>query len=150
MGNAREPRRRDHIDTGFLRRCILALEVAFNEVKSYGKSDILHDLYRAACVKEFELVLEQSGTLLRKRLAAFFGSNRRADELYFKDLFRHAAKHQLMDVETAERWLVYRECRNDSAHRYGEHFAEEVLELLPDFIADAKLLADRIEAANDG
>ena len=150
MRKAPEHGRRDRIDTGFLRRCILALEVAFNEVKSYGESDILHDLYRDTCVKEFELVLEQSGKLLRKRLAAFFASNRQADQLYFKDLFRHAAKHQLIDVETAERWLVYRECQNDSANRYGEHFAESVLELLPDFIADAKLLADSIEAANDG
>ena len=150
MGNARERGRHDRIDTGFLSRCILALEVAFKEVESYGKSDILYDLYRAACVKEFELVLEQSGTLLRKRLAAFFGSNRRADELDFKDLFRYAAKHQLIDVEMAERWLVYRVCRNDSAHRYGENFAEAVLELLPGFIADAKLLADVIEAENDG
>ena len=37
--------------------------------------------YRAACVKEFELILEQSGKLLRKRLAAFFASNRQADRL---------------------------------------------------------------------
>ncbi len=149
MGNARDPRRRDYIDTGFLRRCILALEVAFGEVRSFGKSDALHDLHRAACVKKFDLVLEQSGTLLRKRLAAFFASNRQADKLYFTDLFRHAAKYQLMDVEMAERWLVYRQCRNDSAHKYSERFAEAVLELLPDFIADAKLLADCIEAAND-
>lgn len=150
MGNGREHGRRDRIDTGFLRRCIRALEVAFNEVKSYGDADILHDLYRAACVKEFELVLEQSGTLLRKRLAAFFASNRQADELVFKDLFRHAAKHRLIDVEMAERWLDYRDCGNDTAHRYGEHFSEAILELLPAFIVDANSLADTIEAANDG
>ena len=95
-------------------------------------------------------MLEQSGTLLRKRLAAFFASNRRADELVFKDLFRHAAKHRLIDVEAAERWLTYRDRRNDTAHKYGEHFAEAILELLPAFIADAKALADTIEAAKDG
>ena len=38
----------------------------------------MYDIYRAACVKEFELVLEQSGKLLRKRLAAWFASNRQA------------------------------------------------------------------------
>ena len=150
MAKEREHAPRGSIDTSFLRRCIRALEVAFKEVESYGESDILYDLYRAACVKEFELVLEQSGTLLRKRLAAFFASNRRADELVFKDLFRHAAKHQLIDVETAERWFSYRDRRNDSAHKHGEHFAEATLELLPTFITDAKALADTIEAANDG
>ena len=135
------------IDTTFLRRCIRALELAFTEIESYGKSDILHDLYRAACVKEFELVLEQSGKLLRKRLAAFYASNRQADELAFKDLFRHAAKHRLIDVEAAERWLRYRDHRTDAAHQHGEHFAEAILESLPAFIADAKTLADMIEAA---
>ena len=150
MANGRERGPRSQIDTGFLRRCIRALEVAFAAVESYGEADTLYDLYRAASVKEFELVLEQSGALLRKRLAAFFASNRRADELVFKDLFRHAAKHRLIDVEEAERWLTYRDSRNDTAHKYGEHFAEAILELLPAFIADAKSLADTIEAANDG
>ena len=150
MGSGREHGPRGRIDTGFLKRCIRALEVAFQEVESYGESDVLYDLYRAACVKEFELVLEQSGRLLRKRLAAFFASNRRADELVFKDLFRHAAKHRLIAVDAAERWFRYRDHRNDTAHKYGEHFAEAILELLPAFIADAKSLADAIDAANDG
>jgi nucleotidyltransferase substrate binding protein (TIGR01987 family) len=150
MDNGRKHGPRGRIDTGFLRRCIRALEVAFQAVESYGESDVLFDLYRAACVKEFELVLEQSGMLLRKRLAAFFASNRQADELAFKDLFRYAAKHRLIDVEMAERWLGYRDRRNDTTHRYGEHFAEAILDLLPAFIADAKALADTIEAANDG
>ena len=133
-----------------MRRCIRTLEVGREKVKSYGEPDILRDVYQAACVKEFELVLEQSGTLLRKRLAAFFASNRQADELAFKDLFRYAAKHRLIDVEMAERWLGYRGCRDDTTHRHDEHFAEAILELLPAFIADAKALADTIEAANDG
>jgi len=48
MGKGREHGSRDRIDTGFLRRCIYALEVAFKEVKSYREPDVLHELYRAA------------------------------------------------------------------------------------------------------
>ena len=139
------------IDTVFLRRCIQALEFALAEAgKGQEANDFLYDIYRAACVKEFELVLEQSGKLLRKRLAAFFASNRQADRLAFKDLFRHAAKHGLMDPDTVERWLQYRDNRNDTAHNYGEDFAETTLKLLPAFLADAKALADTIETADDG
>ena len=112
--------------------------------------DVLYDIYRAACVKEFELILEQSGKLLRKRLAAFFASNRQADRLAFKDLFRHAARHGLLEPEAVERWLRYRDHRNDTAHNYGEDFAEATLKLLPAFVADAKALAAMIEAADDG
>ena len=138
------------IDTSFLRRCIGALEQAFGWTSEHrGADDFLYDVFRAACVKEFELVLEQSGKLLRKRLAAFFASNRQADRLAFKDLFRHAAKHGLMEAEAVERWLAYRDNRNDTAHNYGEDFAEATLKLLPAFIADAKALADTVEAADD-
>ena len=139
------------IDTTFLRRCIRALERALGEIgEDQEAGDFLYDIDRAACVKEFELVLEQSGKLLRKRLAAFFASNRQADRLAFKDLFRHAARHGLMDADTVERWLQYRDNRNDTAHDYGEDFAEATLKLLPAFLADAKALADMIETADDG
>ena len=138
------------IDTTFLRRCIQTLERALEEIEGRSDTDdIIYDIYRAACVKEFELVLEQSGRLLRKRLAAFFSSNRRADRLTFKDLFRHAARHDLITPEAVERWFLYRDNRNDTAHDYGEGFAEATLKLLPDFIADAKALADTIEEADD-
>ena len=117
--------------------------------KHRDADDFLYDVFRAACVKEFELVLEQSGKLLRKRLAAYFASNRQADRLAFKDLFRHAAKHGLIEADAAERWLAYRKNRNDTAQNYGESFAETTLKLLLAFIADAKALADSLEAAPD-
>ena len=94
-------------------------------------------------------MLEQSGNLLRKRLAAYFASNRQADRLNFKDLFRHAARHDLIHAEAVERWLLYRDNRNDTAHDYGEDFAETTLKLLPGFIEDATTLADMIEGADD-
>ena len=118
-------------------------------LKRAGEDDIIYDLHRAACVKEFELVLEQSGKLLRKRLAPYFASNRQADRLMFKDLFRHAAKHGLIDADAVERWLRYRDNRNQTAHDYGSGFAEATLKLLPGFIADANALADVVERAPD-
>ena len=107
------------------------------------------DVCCAACVKEFELVLEQSGKLLRRRLAPFFPSNKQADYLAFKDLFRHAAKHGLIEPDAVERWLAYRDNRSDTAHDYGENFAEETLKLLPTFVVDTKALADMIDVAPD-
>ena len=142
------------IDTTFLRRCIASLERAVLEIERLDDNeDVLYDIYRAACVKEFESVLEQSGKLLRKRLAAYFASNRRADRLNFKDLFRHAARHDLIDALAVERWLRYRDNRdnrNDTAHDHGEDFAETTLMLLPAFVEDATALTDMIERTHDG
>ena len=138
------------ITATFRRRCLRTLEHALAELKRSDPDDIAYDIYRAACVKEFELVLEQSGKLLRKRLAAYFASNRQADRLAFKDIFRHAAKHGLIGSEACERWLEYRDNRNETAHDYGEAFADATLTLLPDFIADAYHLADMIEEKDGG
>ncbi len=138
------------IDTEFLRRCLDTLEHSLKELKRSDPDEVAYDVYRAACVKEFEIILEQSGKLLRKVLSAYFAENRLADRLVFKDLFRHAAKHGLIDSEACERWLSYRDNRNDTAHSYGKDFAESTIKLLPDFITDTKALADLIERRKDG
>ena len=135
------------IDAAFLRRCLTTLEHALGELKRSDPAHIGYDVFRAACVKEFELVLEQSGKLLRKRLAGYFASHRQADRLAFKDLFRHAAKHSLFAPDACERWLEYRDARNQTAHDHGELLAESTLELLPRIIVDARALADSVEEA---
>ena len=129
------------IDTGFPERCIGTLEAAFERLGRQPTEDLDRDIFRAACVKEFELVLEQGGNLPGKRLRPFSASNRRADRLTFKDRFRCAAKHALIPVESCERWLRYRDIRNDAAHLDGEAFAEATIELVPRFLDDAKELA---------
>ncbi len=137
-------------DTTYLQQRIGALERSLERIGLHeGADDFLYEIYRTACVKEFELVLEQSGKLLRKRIAEYFASNRQADCLTFRDLFRHAARHGLIETDVVERWLGYRDNRNDMAHDFGEGFSEATPRLLPSFIVDAKVLADMIEEAAD-
>ena len=137
------------INTDFLVRCINTLEAAFEQLQQREPSDPFYDIFRAASVKEFELVLEQSGSLLKRRLRPYFASNRQADRLTFRAVFRYAAKHDLIAVETCERWFAYRNNRNDTAHDYGEEFAETTLKLLPRFIEDARELARVISEGED-
>ena len=129
------------INLDYLNRCIATLENAYRHLQSEDPNDILYDIYRAACVKEFELVLEQSGKLLKKRISVYFASNRAVDKLSFKEIFRQAVMHTLIDIDTSERWLAYRDNRTNTAHDYGEEFAETTLKLLPQFIIDAKALS---------
>ena len=110
---------------------------------------IQYDMYRSACVKEFEIILEQSGKLLKKALKPYFHSSKEADRLYFKDIFRHAANHSLITIEQAERWLKYRDNRNNTAHDYGEGFAEQTIVLLPQFIVDADSVIQAIKLVCD-
>ena len=130
------------IDTAFLLRCIATLLEAKSALNEHDKKDIKYDLYRAACIKQFEIILEQSGKLLKQALVPYLHSNKAAKILTFKDTFRKAAQFDIITLEEAERWLIYRDNRNETAHDYGEGFAEKTLVLLDTFIDDATRLAN--------
>ena len=137
------------LSTEYLHRCILTLESALPGLRDHQPGETAYEIYRAACVKEFELILEQCGKLLRKRIGAWSVSNRAAAQLTFKDVFRKAAQHRLIEAAECERWLQYRDSRDDTAHDYGEGFAEAAVRQLPQFVLDAKALARRLDAPGD-
>jgi hypothetical protein len=137
------------IDTTYLKRCIATLEKAFGLLQKASPENIDYDMYRSACIKEFEIILEQSGKLLRKALKPYFHPSKAVDQLVFKDVFRHAVLRNVISAAACERWLQYRDNRNNTAHDYGVNFAEDTLVLLPPFIADATALAITITQLNN-
>lgn len=138
-----------NLNTDYFLKCIVTLEHAYVALEKESSGSVIYDIYRAACIKEFELILEQTGKLFRKVLKRYFSSSKQVDQLSFKDVFRYAGKFQLLTLEEVERWLLYRDNRNDRAHDYGEGFAEETLKLLPKFIQDAYHANDVLNAVDD-
>lgn len=112
-------------------------------------SSVLYDLYRNAAIKSFELSLETAGKLMRKALKAFSGSPREVDRLVFNDVLRHCSKHGVLDLPALERWLAYRANRNNTAHDYGQNFANHTLTLLPDYLQDVRQLARTLQQVFD-
>ena len=134
------------LNADHLRRTIATLQRAIDEIRQVTDEDsIAYDLMRNAAIKSFELSLETSGKLLRKALKHYGGSPREVDKLMFKDLFRHASKHALLDEAAVLRWFAYRANRNVTAHDYGEGFANETLKILPEYVQDAHALADKLD-----
>lgn len=133
------------INTEYLDRCIATLEKAYLLIKTVKEGSIDYEMYRNSLVKGFEMTLEQSGKLLKKRLIPFFATKKSLDMLTFKDIFRYANKHSLITEEETIRWLKYRDNRNNTAHDYGRAFAEETLALIDDFLKDAKHLKSVID-----
>ena len=91
------------INTDYLDRSIETVENAFGLLRQQEPEEVSYRISRSACVKEFETIEELSGSLLKKRLRGYFASNREADSLYFRDIFRQepipAGKlSELMDV----------------------------------------------------
>ncbi|MGN0031195.1 MAG: nucleotidyltransferase substrate binding protein [Candidatus Gastranaerophilaceae bacterium] len=133
------------INTEYLERCLETLEKSYQMIKSVEEGSIDYEMYRNSLVKGFEMTLEQSGKLLRKRLVPYFATKKSVDVLSFKDLFRNAFKFSLLDEDAVNRWFVYRDNRNNTAHDYGRAFAEETLILIDDFISDVRNLKKVIE-----
>ena len=128
------------LDTTFLERCIDALENAHTQLPQEQTDDFMYDIVRAACVKEFEIVVGISDKLLRRRMYGYFNERRQADNLTPRDLLRHAAKFGLIDIDTSERWLNYHINRSDTIYDYNDETADHTLGTLPQFITDARAL----------
>ncbi len=133
------------INTEYLERYLDTLEKSYQMIKTVVEGSIEYEMYRNSLVKGFEMTLEQSGKLLKKRLLPYFSSKKVVDTLSFKDLFRCAFKYSLINEEEVNRWFKYRDNRNNTAHDYGRAFAEETLILIDDFIKDVRNLKKVIE-----
>ena len=137
------------IDTTYLDQCISSLEFYYTKIKTIEKSNREYKVYRSAIIQEFEIILEQMGKILKKSLRLFFSSQRKTRNLPFKDIFRKAGEVELLTIEQVERWLIYRDSRNDTSHQYGENFANYTLSLVEQFIQDAQDLSKIINNIQD-
>ena len=133
------------INTEILEKCILTLEKSYESIRNSEEGSIEYEMYRNSLVKSFELTLEQAGKLLKKRITPYFATNKIVDKLNFKDILRNAFKYSLITKEEVERWFIYRDNRNNTAHDYGKAFAEETLSLINSFLIDVRNLKKVIE-----
>lgn len=132
------------INTEYLQRCLQTLIKSYELLTASKEDSVEYEMYRNSLVKGFEMSIEQSAKLLRKKLLPYFSSKKAVDSLTFKDLFRYAAKHSLLNENEVQRWFKFRDNRNSTAHDYGEQFAKETLVLIDDFIKDTKKLIEVI------
>lgn len=135
------------LNTEHLKRCIDTLRESLKLLKQKRPDSLEYEIFRNATVKGYELTLETAGKLLKKALKPYFANPKEVDQLVFKEILRHGAKHGLLSIDEVGRWFDYRDNRNDTAHDYGVGFAEETLKLLPNFIDDAERLKDRLDHA---
>ena len=133
------------LSTEYLDKCLETLKKSYVMIKTVEVDTIEYEMYRNSLVKSFEMTLEQCGKLLRKKLVPYFATKKEVDKLTFKDIFRYALKHSLIDEDSVKRWFDYRDNRNNTTHDYGRAFAEETLAIVEKFIVDATLLKNIID-----
>lgn len=125
------------LDLTTLERCLATRERAHARLVVTSPTDDDHGLFRAACAKEFGLILEIVMNLLRKVLREYMTSTRELNNLPFKHILRLATQHGLLSLEEVDRWLPHRDNRNTSAHEYEVQFAGKIVSPLPTLIHDS-------------
>ena len=100
-------------------------------------------------MNEFQVVIELTASLLRRRLRPYFATVRQVNDLTFAQVFREAARLHLISLDECRKWLNYRDHRNAIGHRYGREFAEQALTVLLPLIEDARRIAEMIGAETD-
>lgn len=131
------------LNTEHFEQRIRTLEHSLERLSESNPDSVDYEVFRNATIKGFELTLETAGKLLRKVLKEYVGNPGAVDALTWKDLFREALRHGLLDTKAVERWFAYRDNRNNTAHDYGIAFARTTLKLLPCFLSDTKALLKR-------
>jgi len=134
-----------YLNINQLRRCMKTLDSSLVFYQAAESDSIEQEVFRNAIIKGYELTQETAFKLLKKALKAFGHGGKKLEATPVKDILRLAAVHDLLTLPEVERWFAYRENRNNTAHDYGEQFANDTLTLIPAFLQDIATLADVLE-----
>ena len=134
-----------YLNINQLRRCMKTLDSSLVFYQKAENDSIEQEVFRNAIIKGYELTQETAFKLLKKALKAYGHGGKKLESTPVKDILRLAAVHDLLTLPEVERWFSYRDNRNNTAHDYGEQFANETLTLIPAFLEDIATLADVLE-----
>ena len=130
----------------YLERCVARLDLALEHIQQHEPGELIYEVYRSACIREFETIVRESVRLLRRHLGQYFGSDHRADGLTYRDVFRYAARHGVISIKECERWFGYRDLLERVSYHLDEDFTETTLFMLKQLGGDARELSGRMSA----
>lgn len=132
-----------------LENSILSLENSievYKRILDDNKSDKkLIDALRSGVIQNFEVAFEQSWKFIVRWLNENI-SYGIAQGITKRELFRLAGEHLLID--DVSKWILFKDCRNQTLHIYSETTAEEVLKSALEFLPYVKYLLKRLKENN--
>jgi len=129
------------LDLSPLANAIRQFESALGEQQREPERTLLRD----GLIQRFEFTYSMCERMLRRFLEATASAGEEIDAMSFPTLIRTASERGLL-LHGWDRWEVYRRTRNKTSHTYNEGVAVEVVELLPEFLAETKFLLERLTA----
>ena len=97
--------------------------------------------------QRFEFTYEISHKMLKRYLERTSPNPEQFDSMPFADLIRSGNEQSLL-LSDWNKWKIFREMRAKSSHTYDEDIALEVVSVIVDFIAEAKVLLEQLQKRN--
>ncbi|MBQ8869779.1 MAG: nucleotidyltransferase substrate binding protein, partial [Alphaproteobacteria bacterium] len=119
-----------------LKNALTTLKNCWEVYNQQQDNVIFADIVADSCVKRFEYTMETALKLMRKYLKLFYAKN--DNELTVNNIFRFMAGYDM--VMNWENWKQYYAKRNDTSHEYNIVKARELLNIMPEFIAETEFL----------
>ena len=104
--------------------------------------------YEDACIQAFEYTYELCHKLLKRHLEQTESSSEEIDKMSFPDLIRKGAEKGLL-LSSWDKWTIYRMARNKTSHTYDGEIAQTVLNVIPDFLEEARYLYSNMNGRID-
>ncbi len=129
------------LDLSPLANAIREFESALGEQQREPERTLLRD----GLIQRFEFTYSMCERMLRRFLEATASAGEEIDAMSLPTLIRTASERGLL-LHGWDRWEVYRRTSNKTSRTYNEAVAVEVVELLPEFLAETKFLLERLTA----
>ncbi len=103
--------------------------------------DKMRNIVADSCIQRYEYTVETSWKIMKRYLKLEYGKSDL--ELTVNNIFRFMVGYNM--IENWENWKNYYVHRNDISHEYNPQKARELLEIIPSFIKDVKILITSLE-----
>jgi nucleotidyltransferase substrate binding protein (TIGR01987 family) len=111
----------------------------FSEALQAVEKDVCNTIYRDACLHRFDIVYALSCKLLKRYLKLSSPNPNNFDEMIFADLIRVGNEQGVLRSDWPH-WETFRKARELSTQGYEDDKASKAMEIIPDFLAEAKAL----------
>jgi nucleotidyltransferase substrate binding protein (TIGR01987 family) len=139
------------LDLSGLRKAVDAFEktltVAQDRAFMAGLTQDQKDAIRAGEIQNFKVAYESCWKYIQRWVRENIPAEQAENQRTRKELFRVAARSGL--INDPQPWFAYGEARNLTSHTYNEAKAEAVYDVAGGFLADARVLLERLEKRND-
>jgi len=108
----------------------------------------LFEQLRNSVIQCFEFTYELSHKMLKRFMEETAASTEDINTHSFQDLIRTGNEKGLLRSDWLV-WRTYRQARNNSSHTYDADKAEQVYQIAPDFLLEAKHLYQQLIARNN-